>query len=430
MSDTRYSSLMGTVISRDANLAADLAMLNKARKNRDLGFFGSYVDATYDSSSDYWKLKKDGTLVFDKRASLTIENPDGSLTEVGYEDFGLKNDKQVEGALAKILGVDTLSAQKIMSENMGLVHSGGKPDQWIWNDKAMCVTSYFDAQGKHDIPVTYGDLNFGKGMSIGALSADIQYQMNSNMRDNLMYSFANSVSTKLFNEYYDAVSTRDVAANMGKNLQVLGAKEVYNSGQSRYANLVSSKTSFVESFQSHVNRDDGYYNSNDFGEKYKNHYADFKFKHFGIDLALKSGTSQSKPIYAGIAGVLLDKDYTVNNGNYAKIDIAYQFENQTFSTGIIQQYLHMEKMSELIENKYYPSNTLVGNIGNTGSSDGPHLHFTFRTDGSSYNKPMVGLLFGNDWDQTSFTSTGGWTRVYDPKSYYKEWLNYTFPKTK
>ena len=50
MGDQRYASLMGDLVSRDANLASDLVMLNKARENKDFGTFASYVDSTYDSS--------------------------------------------------------------------------------------------------------------------------------------------------------------------------------------------------------------------------------------------------------------------------------------------------------------------------------------------------------------------------------------------
>ena len=120
MSDTRYSSLMGTVISRDANLAADLAMLNKARENRDLGVFASYVDATYDSSGDNWLFKMDGSIedTVDKAFYREYIDENGVVSKQKIEDSEYTGSRAA--ALVKAIGIENVRATMLYGSSNSL----------------------------------------------------------------------------------------------------------------------------------------------------------------------------------------------------------------------------------------------------------------------------------------------------------------------
>mgnify|MGYP003392893463 CR=1 FL=1 len=109
----------------------------------------SMGEMRFGESGDYWKLTKDGKLLNDKRASLTIENPDGTTREISYKELGLKSDSDVGGALAKLLGTnDTAIVNDVM-------------------EKQMHITGSYNA-----------DINNGKGVNLDDLSRTLKISMN------------------------------------------------------------------------------------------------------------------------------------------------------------------------------------------------------------------------------------------------------------
>lgn len=101
-----------------------------------------------------------------------------------------------------------------------------------------------------------------------------------------------------------------------------------------------------------------------------------KHFHAGIDIAADSGT----PIYAAFSGKVVVADYDKWNGNYIKI----QHENN-----IMTVYCHCEKLS-VKTGDYVSAGYIIGTVGSTGSSTGPHLHFEFRVNNISYD-PQTAL---------------------------------------
>jgi murein DD-endopeptidase MepM/ murein hydrolase activator NlpD len=73
--------------------------------NRDGGIFAGYVNETYDSSGDYWKLNRDGTLAYDGLPDLYDEN--GNLI---YQS----TDRGIQGSLSEILGISPNDAYALM----------------------------------------------------------------------------------------------------------------------------------------------------------------------------------------------------------------------------------------------------------------------------------------------------------------------------
>ena len=99
--------------------------------------------------------------------------------------------------------------------------------------------------------------------------------------------------------------------------------------------------------------------------------------HSGVDMAAPYGT----PIYASNSGKVI---YSGWYGGYGKVVIVDhgQINGQNTST----LYAHMSSMAVQV-GEYVTKGQKVGNIGSTGYSTGPHLHFEVRRNGQTQN-PM------------------------------------------
>lgn len=95
--------------------------------------------------------------------------------------------------------------------------------------------------------------------------------------------------------------------------------------------------------------------------------------HQGIDMAGPVGT----PIYATGDGVVTYAGWQRGYGNLIKIQHALGTETR---------YGHLSKIRVKTGQKV-SRNSLIGDMGNTGRSTGPHLHYEVRVDGKAVN-PM------------------------------------------
>ena len=104
--------------------------------------------------------------------------------------------------------------------------------------------------------------------------------------------------------------------------------------------------------------------SSNFG--YRTHPTTGEWKlHKGIDLAAPKGT----PIYASRSGVVVFAGWADDgSGNYVSID---------HQDGYKTQYLHMSEVVAKDEQEVKMGD-LIGYVGSTGVSTGPHLHFVIR----------------------------------------------------
>lgn len=89
--------------------------------------------------------------------------------------------------------------------------------------------------------------------------------------------------------------------------------------------------------------------------------------HKGTDYAAPIGT----PIEATANGTVTESRYAGGNGNYVKIR-----HNGTYST----QYLHMSKRAVKVGN-YVKQGQIIGYIGMTGNTAGPHVCYRFWKNG-------------------------------------------------
>jgi len=92
--------------------------------------------------------------------------------------------------------------------------------------------------------------------------------------------------------------------------------------------------------------------------------------HKGIDLAAPQGT----PVYACKSGEVLSADADDVYGNF----IILQHENNMQSV-----YAHLSEIA--VSSGYVRSGSIIGYVGTTGLSTGPHLHFEIRTNGKNKN---------------------------------------------
>ncbi|HEY8596556.1 MAG TPA: M23 family metallopeptidase [Devosiaceae bacterium] len=93
--------------------------------------------------------------------------------------------------------------------------------------------------------------------------------------------------------------------------------------------------------------------------------------HPGLDLAAPRGTS----VYAAGVGTVTEAGLHGGYGNMVEID---------HGNGVVSIYGHLSKIMTSVGAKV-TADTLIGEVGSTGRSTGPHLHFELRRDDNAIN---------------------------------------------
>ncbi|MFQ4139323.1 M23 family metallopeptidase [Nodosilinea sp. PGN35] len=93
--------------------------------------------------------------------------------------------------------------------------------------------------------------------------------------------------------------------------------------------------------------------------------------HEGVDFAGPVG----KPILATAEGVVVRADYNGGYGNHVKIDHGYSYETL---------YAHLSDLEVKIGDRVQRGD-VVGYLGSTGRSSGPHLHYSIYRNGQAVN---------------------------------------------
>ena len=119
-----------------------------------------------------------------------------------------------------------------------------------------------------------------------------------------------------------------------------------------------------------------YWLSSNYGWRNSPFNAGSRSFHGGIDMAVAQGT----PIYAALDGTVTAVGYNATYGNYVII---------THHSGYKTLYGHM-KSTACRKGNFVYTNTVIGYVGSTGMSTGPHLHFTVYKNGKTIN-PMTVL---------------------------------------
>jgi murein DD-endopeptidase MepM/ murein hydrolase activator NlpD len=90
--------------------------------------------------------------------------------------------------------------------------------------------------------------------------------------------------------------------------------------------------------------------------------------HEGIDLGAAYGT----PIAAAAAGTVIYAGWMEGYGNLTVID---------HGGGLSTAYGHQSNIAVAV-GQQVAQGQIIGNVGSTGHSTGPHLHFEVRVDGA------------------------------------------------
>lgn len=112
--------------------------------------------------------------------------------------------------------------------------------------------------------------------------------------------------------------------------------------------------------------------------------------HKGIDLAAPTGT----PIYASADGVVTRADWFSSYGLFISLDHGASLETR---------YGHLSRLN-VAEGQEVKKGDLIGYVGSTGRSTGPHLHYEVRIAGMAVNP--VPYMQGDAWLGTFATNEG------------------------
>ncbi len=93
--------------------------------------------------------------------------------------------------------------------------------------------------------------------------------------------------------------------------------------------------------------------------------------HTGVDIAAPHGET----VVAAFPGYVVSKGYDNANGYYAVVE---------HEGGFTTVYAHLSQLC-IIEGEYVSQRIKIGEVGSTGISTGPHLHFEIKKDGKSVN---------------------------------------------
>lgn len=94
-------------------------------------------------------------------------------------------------------------------------------------------------------------------------------------------------------------------------------------------------------------------------------------KHYGVDFAAKDGD----PVYTSATGEVISVTQTEDLGLTIQID---------HKNGYVTSYSHLSK-SSVKKGKKVSKGDIIGSIGSTGKTTGPHLHYVIQKDGKYIN---------------------------------------------
>lgn len=100
--------------------------------------------------------------------------------------------------------------------------------------------------------------------------------------------------------------------------------------------------------------------------------------HSGIDFAAEEGAE----VYAVAGGIVTAADYDIEKGNYVVLD---------HGGGLETEYQHMKSLL-VSAGQSVVQGQVLGYVGSTGNSTGPHLHFEARQDGAPADLTGTALL--------------------------------------
>lgn len=103
--------------------------------------------------------------------------------------------------------------------------------------------------------------------------------------------------------------------------------------------------------------------------------------HLGVDYAAPTGT----PVWAAAAGVVTHRAPSGGAGNMVMIRHA---------DGVQTAYMHLSKFAKIKVGQRVEAKTVIGYVGTTGLSTGPHLHFGVKKNGAFVDPSKLAPMRG------------------------------------
>ncbi|WP_446681876.1 M23 family metallopeptidase [Enterococcus faecium] len=89
--------------------------------------------------------------------------------------------------------------------------------------------------------------------------------------------------------------------------------------------------------------------------------------------------NQGEPIYASKAGTVIEASYHTLSGNYVTIE---------HEDGSVALYAHQQEYCVNV-GQTVEQGQIIGYVGSTGNSTGPHLHLELALDGSLTKDKLI-----------------------------------------
>ena len=172
--------------------------------------------------------------------------------------------------------------------------------------------------------------------------------------DELLAQIEGNLDT--YNQLYDKIDKESDQVQKEINAKVAELER-----QQSAANAVAGSGTFIWPTPS------SYRVTSPFGKRYHPIYHTYRM-HTGIDIGAKYGTN----IVAADGGTVITSTYSSSYGNYVVI---------SHGNGITTLYAHMSARLVKVGNSV-SQGEVIGRIGSTGASTGPHLHFEISINGS------------------------------------------------
>ena len=204
-------------------------------------------------------------------------------------------------------------------------------------------------------------------------------------------SLIKPVLNELFNDMYMVETKVETVVENDEEVKIFSIKIV----KSSWENLMAERISYDDKdlYDSYENSGGGHqafhnpFNINwsdkvtsEFGWRIHPISGKEKF-HRGVDIAIPSGT----PIKSCSEGIVIKSTYSDTEGNYVVVED---------ESGYRCHYMHLSERN-VNEGDTVDYNTVIGKVGSTGYSTGPHLHLQITDDSGECLNPRFMVQGGN-----------------------------------